>query len=75
MHGAASTGGNKMSIDFQANPYGMCSFYIGDTWGWGIYHSSDVEYFSKNTGIPNTDCKKLTDQIMGNDQNYKVRYS
>ena len=31
IHKAPGSGGYAMSIDFEAEPYGACSFYIGDT--------------------------------------------
>ena len=53
-----------MSIDFKARPYGVCSFYIGDT----KPSKSGTEHFSMDK-----DCRELT-HTMGNNQTYLVRY-
>ena len=43
-----ASGGNAMSIDFEAEPYGKCSFYIGDTSPHPILHPY-VQFKVKST--------------------------
>ena len=59
---AYSSGGYGMMIDFKAEPYGECTFYIGDT----DYGDSGTLLFTEDF-----DCKTLIEN-MGEIQTYWV---
>ena len=54
MDNAYSSGGYGMTIDFKAEPYGQCTFYIGDT----SPGDSGILFFSQDY-----DCKELTENM------------